>query len=258
VAAELLRRSHLMRPADVCDALVEVARPLGVSAARVYLADLQQTRLALVPAGECREADVLAINSTPAGRAFQTLTVQLAPGTEGDGAGPGGRARQAWIPLVAGTERLGVLGLTVTDASPAMLERYRTLASLAGVLIMAKAGYSDTYARAQRSRQMAPQAELVWAFLAPRTFATERVLMAATLEPAYEAGGDAYDYSLTGDHLQVEIFDALGHDLHAGLLASVGLAACRSTRRSGGSLADIAASADDAIGRGGRARRRPG
>jgi hypothetical protein len=39
----------------------------------------------------------------------------------------------------------------------------------------------------------------------------------------------------------VAIFDALGHDLAVGLLASVGMASCRSTRRSGGSLAAIAA-----------------
>jgi len=45
----------------------------------------------------------------------------------------------------------------------------------------------------------------------------------------------------------VSIFDALGHDLSAGLLASVGMASCRSTRRSGGSLAAIAAGADHAI-----------
>jgi serine phosphatase RsbU (regulator of sigma subunit) len=45
----------------------------------------------------------------------------------------------------------------------------------------------------------------------------------------------------------VSIFDALGHDLAAGLLASVGVASCRSTRRAGGSLADVAARADDAI-----------
>jgi serine phosphatase RsbU (regulator of sigma subunit) len=94
---------------------------------------------------------------------------------------------------------------------------------------------------------MALQAELVWAFLAPRTLATDRVMVTATLEPAYEAGGDAYDYSLLGDHLHVSVLDAVGHDLAAGLLASVALASCRSTRRSGGTLHDIVARADHAI-----------
>jgi hypothetical protein len=243
VIAELLSRSHLMRPAEVSTALTQAALPLGVSAARIYLADLQQRQLTLL-AGEGQGADALPIGSTLAGRAYQTVTIQVAPVR---GAGAAGESYQVWIPLVDGTERLGVLSLTVAGVSEAMLGRYRALASLTGLMITAKASYSDTYAQAQRSREMALQAELVWAFPPPRTFATDRVLVAVSLEPAYEAGGDAFDYSLLGDHLHVSIFDALGHDLSAGLLASVGIASCRSTRRAGGSLAAIAARADDAI-----------
>lgn len=243
VTADLLRQSHLMRPDEVAGALVRAARPLGVSAARIYLADLQQRRLAPLPAGEGGDAHELPVESTLAGRAYQTMSVQLAPvreaGTE--------VGYQVWIPLVDGTERLGVLCLTVADVSEAMLTSYRTLASLTGIMVRSRASYSDTYAQAQRDHPMALQAELVWAFLAPRTFATDRVGVSASLEPAYDAGGDAFDYSLTGEHLHVSIFDAIGHDLAAGLLASVGLAACRSARRSGGSLAAIAAHADDAI-----------
>ncbi|MGH3168334.1 MAG: PP2C family protein-serine/threonine phosphatase [Trebonia sp.] len=244
MADGLLGQSHLMRPADVAGALARAARPLGVSAVQVYLADLQQHHLAPLPPGEDRDARELPIGSTLAGRAYQTVAIQLAPARGDRGADA---AYHVWIPLIDGTDRLGVLRLTVTDVSDAMLARYRTLASLAGIVIMAKYGYSDLYAQAQRDQKMALQAELVWACLAPRTFATERVLVSASLEPAYEAGGDAYDYSLLGDHLHVSIFDALGHDLSAGLLASVGLASCRSTRRSGGSLSAMAARADTAI-----------
>jgi serine phosphatase RsbU (regulator of sigma subunit) len=247
VTAALLSQSHVLAPAEVAEALARQARPLGVSAARVYLADLQQRQLALLSAGEGQGADSLPIDSTLGGRAFQTLTIQLAPVRGTDAGEPAGESYQVWIPLVDGTERLGVLGLTVADASEAMLASYRALASLAGLMIASKATYSDSYAQIQRGREMALQAELVWAFLAPRTFATDRVLLAASLEPAYEVGGDAFDYSLLSDHLHVSIFDALGHDLSAGLLASVGMASCRSTRRAGGSLADVAARADDAI-----------
>ena len=114
-------------------------------------------------------------------------------------------------------------------------------------MIVSKASYSDTYAVTRRTQAMSLQAEVVWAFLPPRTFATDRVLIAATLEPAYAVGGDAFDYSLLGDSMHVAIFDATGHDLAAGLMASVAMASSRSTRRSGGSLADIAALADHAI-----------
>jgi serine phosphatase RsbU (regulator of sigma subunit) len=71
--------------------------------------------------------------------------------------------------------------------------------------------------------------------------------VAATLEPAYEVGGDAFDYAMFADHLHVSIFDAVGHDLAAGLLASVSIASCRSTRRAGGTLPEIVTGADHAI-----------
>jgi serine phosphatase RsbU (regulator of sigma subunit) len=240
--AELLRQSHLIRPADMAGALTQTASALGVSAARIYLADLQQRQLLPLPTGESGDSDALPIDSTLPGEAYQTLTIRSAPvrGSEGEN-------YQVWIPLVDGTERLGVLSLTVADVSDAMLDRYRALTSLTGMMLMAKANYSDSYARAQRDREMAMQAELVWALLPPRTFATDRVLVSASLEPAYEAGGDAFDYALLGDHLHASIFDALGHDLSAGLIASVGVASCRGTRRTGGSLAAIAAHADRAI-----------
>jgi stage II sporulation SpoE-like protein len=240
MTAALIDRSHLMRPADVAGEIARAARPLGVSGVQVYLADLQQRHLSPLAAADGRPPDVLLIDSTLAGRAYQTITVQ---------AGRADGAHQLWIPLVDGTERLGVLGLAVADVSEPMMARYRTLASLAGMLVAGKSSHSDTYAQVQRTMEMALQAELVWAFLPPRTFATDRVLVTATLEPAYAAGGDAFDYSLLGEHLHISIFDALGHDLAAGLLASVGLASCRSARRAGGSLASIRARADHAIAR---------
>src|SRR5580704_8017451 len=41
VAAELLARSHLLAPEQVADALMDTAGPMGVTKARVYLADLE-------------------------------------------------------------------------------------------------------------------------------------------------------------------------------------------------------------------------
>ena len=240
VTADLIRQYHLMPPAALAATLAEAARPLGVTGVQVYLADLQQRQLVPLVIEDGQGLGALSIDSTLAGRAFQTVTIQSVRA---------GADNQLWIPLVDGTERLGVLALTVADGSEASLDHYRTLASLTGIIIAAKNSYSDSYADLQRTREMALQAELVWAFLPPRTFATSRVLVCASLEPAYELGGDAFDYSLLGDHLHVSIFDALGHDLAAGLLASVGLASCRSTRRAGGSLASIVAKADHAIAR---------
>jgi hypothetical protein len=51
---------------------------------------------------------VLPIDSTLAGRAYQTVTVQSVPLRGADGTG---ESYQVWIPLVDGTARLGVLSL---------------------------------------------------------------------------------------------------------------------------------------------------
>jgi hypothetical protein len=238
----LLARSHLLEPGMVPDVITEAARPLGVKAARIYLSDLQQRSLRLLPSADGQPRDALAINTTVAGRAYRTIQIQQSQGT-----GPES-VRHLWIPLVDGTERLGVMEFEVTDVSPAKVEWFKALASLAGLMVVSKAGYSDTYAETRRTQEMALQAELVWAFLPPRTFATDRILVAATLEPAYALGGDAFDYSMLGaDDLYVAIFDAAGHDLSSGLMAAVTMASCRSTRRAGGTLTEMVSHADHAI-----------
>jgi hypothetical protein len=242
IAAHLLERSHLVPPEGIAAVVAEAARPLGVVSARIYLADLQQRNLRAVLGNAGQPPQVLAIDSTLAGRAYRTASIHYSPA----GQSPGWRV---WIPLTDGTERLGVLELACDDVGETTLARYRMLASLAGLMVTSKTPHSDTLARGRRSDRMALQAELVWGFLPPRAFATDRVLVAAMLEPAYEVGGDAFDYSLVGDQLHVSIFDGVGHDLAAGLIASVGLASCRSTRRAGGTLARVAAHADDAIAR---------
>ena len=241
VLADLLAQAHLMAPAALTGVLAERARPLGVHGVRIYLADLQQRHLHLLPGNAADAPGELPIDATLAGRAFQTITIHRA-----SAAASGGLA-QVWVPLIDGTERLGVLELIVEDAGEAMLGRYRALASLAGLLIASKSAYSDTYAQVRRSREVALQAEMVRAFLAPMTFATEQLIVSAVLEPAYDVGGDAFDYSLLGERLHVSLFDAAGHDLAAGLIASVAMASCRTTRRSGGGLTDIVARADHAI-----------
>jgi serine phosphatase RsbU (regulator of sigma subunit) len=250
--AWLLSQSHLIRPGDVTAALAEAAEALGLSEPRVYLADMQQRHL--MPLPEDRDqasqgqaaAEPLLIETTTAGQAYRAVEIKHVLDTQASQDWQ--NAYRIWVPLADGADLLGVLGLTVADTSEDTLARCRALASLAGLMVTAKARYSDTYARAQRSKKMSLQGEMIWALLPPRAFATERVLLSAFLEPAYEAGGDGFDYSMLGDRLHVSVFDALGHNLAAGLLTSVCMASCRSTRRSGdGSLAETAVRADRAI-----------
>ncbi|WP_433221888.1 PP2C family protein-serine/threonine phosphatase [Dactylosporangium sp. CS-047395] len=75
-------------------------------------------------------------------------------------------------------------------------------------------------------------AEIIWTQLPPLTFATDRATVAAILEPAYEVGGDAFDYAANGDALHVALFDAVGHGIEASALTALTLSAYRNARRS--------------------------
>jgi hypothetical protein len=250
VLASLLEQAHLMPPDALTDVVAEHARLLGIDGVRVYLADLQQRRLCPLPSAGAGQIPALAIDSTLAGRAFQTITMQHTggePDPELDGIAETPGPYRLWVPLMDGTERLGVLDLVVADIGAAVLDRCRTLASLLGLIVASKSSYSDTYAQVRRGRELTLPAEMVRAFMASPTFATERVVISATLEPAYDVGGDAYDYALMDDDLSISIFDATGHDLAAGLIASVAMAACRNARRNGGDLTEIVGQADGAI-----------
>jgi stage II sporulation SpoE-like protein len=249
--AWLLSQSHLIRPGDVTAALAEAAKPLGLSAPCVYLADMQQRHLMPLPEDDEQAsqgqaaAEPVLIETSIAGQAYRAVEIKHVLDTQASRDWQ--NAYRIWVPLADGADLLGVLGLTATDTGEDTLARCRALASLTGLMVTAKARVSDTYARAQRSKKMSLQGEMIWALLPPRAFATEHVLLSAFLEPAYEAGGDGFDYSMLGDRLHVSLFDALGHNLSAGLLTSVCLASCRGSRRSGGSLADMVARADRAI-----------
>lgn len=239
VVHDLLQASHLASPDSLADIVTYHLRPLGVHRSTIYLADLQQVWLTPLPDRQVRDQKPLAIDTTLAGLAYRTVSVQV-----GD---IESERLQAWVPLVDGTERLGVLEVVVDSLEEITLRRLRMLASLVALLVVSKESYSDTYARVRRRRDMTIQAEMEWALMPPLTFATGQVILSAALEPAYDVGGDAFDYSLIGDTLHLSMFDAIGHDLFAGLITSVGMASCRNTRCAGLDLADMVAVTDQAI-----------
>jgi serine phosphatase RsbU (regulator of sigma subunit) len=94
---------------------------------------------------------------------------------------------------------------------------------------------------------MTLSAEVLWNLLPNGSFANDRVVLSAALEPAYQVGGDAFDYGITGDLLHLSIFDAMGHDLTSGLTASIAIGACRNNRLQGADLLATSEAVDEAI-----------
>ncbi|MEU0569960.1 PP2C family protein-serine/threonine phosphatase [Nonomuraea sp. NPDC005983] len=209
----------------------------GIEEVLIYLADLQQNTLRRLTGhggGAPRCADgaapaELRIDSTYAGRAFQEVRILHKPDESGMGCW--------WVPLLNGTERLGVLRVRAGGDGEEHGGEIRQLASLVALLVVSKRSYSDCYPRLVRSRPMNVAAEMLWRLMPPLTFSNREVTISGVLEPAYEIGGDAFDYAVDDDAVHLSIFDAMGHDLAAGLTANLTLAACRNLRRQGLDLA---------------------
>ncbi|MFI8823806.1 PP2C family protein-serine/threonine phosphatase [Streptomyces sp. NPDC053431] len=209
---------------------------MGLSSTCVYVTDLQQTSLVALPQPVTAGEQLLDIDSSPAGSAYRLERTQRSP----DGS-------TVWAPMIDGVERLGVLQASAPDLDEDLVGWCETLAGVAALLLVSKSSHNDPLVEAGRRRNMTVQAELVWAFLPPRTIGTARVTSSAVLEPAYDIGGDTFDHSFTERALHLTLLDSMGHDLASGGASAAGLATCRATRRSGGSIAEIVPAIDKVL-----------
>ncbi|MET7988937.1 PP2C family protein-serine/threonine phosphatase [Streptomyces sp. NPDC005281] len=229
----LLVSSHVMSFEQLPSHVAEHARMAGFDDVRIYLGDLQRDVLRLLT-GEGLDAGQnvgeasaeLTIEGTVAGRAYQYGRLMAAADSQ-DG------LHTWWVPLLDGTERLGVLRMSTPRDGDGVHRDMLALASLVAMMVVGTRGTSDSHARLTRTKAMNVAAEMQWTLMQPRTYADERVIIGAALEPAYEVGGDAYDYATTGDTIHFSVFDAMGHDTSAGLTANLAVAACRNNRRQG-------------------------
>ncbi len=242
---ELLRRTHFTTPSELPAVVAEQIEPLGASDVALYLIDLEQAALMPLPTTRAAEQlEPLSVTGTVAGRAFSSTTIRRAPADQA------GRQRR-WVPLVDGTDRVGVLGLSfvdevLTEALVATCERF---AHLVAMLIVTKSAYGDMFEQIRRRRPMTIASELLWALAPPLMFATDDLVLGGLLEPCYDNGGDALDYAINDRVLHLGVFDAMGHGLAAAGVAAFALSAYRHSRRAGADLAATYASMHDAVGR---------
>ncbi|GAA3383871.1 PP2C family protein-serine/threonine phosphatase [Cryptosporangium minutisporangium] len=236
----LLHASHQCHPEDLPTLVARHAAPVGLYEPVIYLVDLQQDALVwLRPRGVAGEppAVQLPVDSGPGGSAFTELEVRA---EEQDGS-------RLWVTLLDGTERLGVMRLTVASADDVTVRRARRLASLVALMLVSKRAHSDAYHRVARLREMSVSAEVQWSLLPPNTFATDAVVVAGMLEPAYEVGGDLFDWAFDGPILHTALFDAVGHDVSSAVLSALTSGAYRNARRRGLDLPATVAAVDEVL-----------
>jgi hypothetical protein len=217
---ELLRRTHLSTPSDLGAVVTGQAEAsMGARDVALYVIDYDQEILVPMPGHDGSAPAPLSVAGTVAGRAFSSTSIIA---TAGERAGE----RRMWLPLLDGTERLGVIGLSFAeqDVTERMVEGCERYAHAVAMLIVAKSSYGDAFEVARRRRPMTIASELVWGLAPPLVFATDGLSLGALLEPCYDNGGDALDYAVNGRVLHVGIFDAMGHGL-----AAAGVAAFAST-----------------------------
>ena len=240
--AALLEDTHLSQPDELADVIAEHAATLGLEDLVVYLVDYEQT--ALIPVQRRRQPvdqQVLRIDGTVAGRAFaETTTYEVDAGRDG--------RRRLWLPLIDGTDRLGMMELTapapVTEQLLTYCERY---AHLTAQLIVGKGFYGDVFELVRRRRPMTVAAELQWTLLPPLVFATRGLVIAGTLEPCYTVGGDSFDYAVDDSTTRLAVFDAMGHGLTAAVTAAVTVSAYRNARRQRLDLPETYAAVDETL-----------
>ena len=238
----ILRRAHLMSPDSLDELTVLGARHLGASTGVLWLVDYEQVALSRLDGPTGLLSDRLSVDGSVAGRCFRSVeTIE----TAGDG------VHRLWVPLLDGLERLGVLELVFERDSAAVSDELRAaleqLAHLLAELLVSNSAYTDHYEWARRRQAMSLPAEMQHRLLPPLTFGTEQLVISGMLAPAYDVGGDAFDYALNGSIAHVAVFDAVGHGLQASLLANLAVSCYRNSRRAGLDLAAAAASIDQAL-----------
>jgi len=230
----------LAAPYELANLIDQCARELGARSAMAYLADLQQQLLVPFVArsgpGDDNQLTSLSVDSTLAGRAFQNFELHVQDaGVEGT---------RVWLPMLLGTDRLGVLGVVIEGPElldedggrlAAMLAR---LAAQAASLLTSKSPYGDTMVCLRRRAEMGLAAEMQYLLLPPLTFASRPVTVAAALEPCYRVAGDTIDYSVDAGRTRVAMFDGMGHGLQSAQCAVLTVAAYRNARRSGRTLTE--------------------
>ena len=237
--SDLLADAQFAVPDDVPGLLSAHARRLGALDAAIFLVDYDQRVLTPLPRAGGPNRQAVVVEGTLAGRAFSTLSLQW-----------NGDRTLLWVPMVEGNERLGVVGFELSggnDPAEGLVETAVRLTAQAAELVVTKADYGDFFELHRRLEPMSIASELAWQLLPPLTFGCDRAVISGALAPAYDVGGDSFDYGVDAECARIAVFDAMGHGLEAGLLATVAVAAYRNCRRRRLKLSETVVFVDETI-----------
>lgn len=156
------------------------------------------------------------------------------------------REANSWLVLVPVTERgdaIGILELSLPrPPDEATVGHLVAAAHALAYVLIASRRHTDLFEWAQRDIPFSLAAELQRRLL-PSAYTAEggSFTIAGWLEPAHDAGGDTFDYSVDREYLYASITDAMGHSTEAAILATIAVGSLRNSRRALASPAEQAA-----------------
>ncbi len=220
----LLRLAQVADPQQVVETLSLTVAELGGSDVVLFLIDYDHSRLKphpdVRPHGE--DPSVVSLEGSMAGRVFMSGRPLSAQRDDG---------WHVWVPVAERAQKLGVLSMTLPIWDEQVEGLCVDLGITAAHLVSTANGYTDRLHLLRRRKEMSLAAEMQWGILPPLTFSMDGTTLAGLMEPAYDVGGDCFDYSLNGDVLDIAMFDAMGHGLRSAVLGSLAVSAYRNTRR---------------------------
>ncbi|GGU59778.1 hypothetical protein GCM10010211_25940 [Streptomyces albospinus] len=234
----LLDRAHEMPPQLIAPLTAEEVASVGGRHVSILLQDYAQLLLVPLPGRRLTVGRPELIDDSHAGTAFLSGAPVEVPQDDGV---------RMYLPLLDGSDQVGVLALTLDTVDDDDRRLLRRLAGLVADMLVTKHSYTDQFFLARRREPMSLAAEIQWSLLPPLAMSVPQVAVAGILEPAYNVAGDSFDYALNEDILHVAMVDAMGHGLDAATMATVAIGAYRHARRAEVGLSEIYAFMDRAI-----------
>jgi serine phosphatase RsbU (regulator of sigma subunit) len=214
-------------PHLVAEQLVAEAQRIAGVPVALYLVDIDGSRLVRLAGSREFPAhfnDVVALGSEIPPDGFTALETRLAEQLPGS----------ASYPMMVRGRAIGVL---VAVRQPgASLRELAELARQGAAAIELTSAYTDVFEGARRTRQPSPAAELQLGLLPPRIMRVTGAELAGSLVPAYESGGDWFDFADNHDGAWFAIADPKGRGSVPTALGALALAALRGARRSDATL----------------------
>ena len=222
-------------PHLVAEQLVAEAQRIAGVPVALYLVDIDGSRLVRLAGSREFPAhldDVVALGGEIPPDGIAALESSLAEQFPGS----------APYPMMVRGRAIGVL-VAVRQPGGSL----RELARQGAAAIALTSAYTDVFEGGRRTRQPSPAAELQLGLLPPRIMNVTGAELAGSLIPAYESGGDWFDFADNHDGAWLAIADPKGSGPISTALGALALSALRSARRSDATLEQAAQCMDQIV-----------